>query len=100
MSLLWHNNTRRTCVENNTFIQNGGKHYHVITLGTFSRDKLMRLCFTEHIIKLTQVMMHYISTLKKDKTFPNYCKLLTIKFYKAHTQDFDNLNTTSNIGLL
>ena len=71
MSLLRHNKTRCTCVEKNTFIQNGGKLYHMINLGTLSRDKLMRLCFTEHIIKLTQVMIYYISALKKDETSPN-----------------------------
>ena len=78
-------------VQNNMFILNGRKlwkHCHMINFHNF----------TEHIIKLTQddTLYHHLKERQNFQTNVN----LTMKFYKTHTQGFDNLNMTSNIGLL
>ena len=62
-------------------------HRHLSTGGIFlllQHDKLSRLYFTMHFIKLTQDNTLYLCL--KEKQLPNQCKLLTIKFYKTHTQ--------------
>ena len=55
MSLLWHNKTRCTCEENNTFIQNGGK-----TLSRDDNNNISHVTNTEKIVKLAQMIHRYI----------------------------------------
>ena len=64
MSLPQHNKTGCTCVENNTFIQNGGK---ILSRDKYHNYNISHVTNTENIVKLAQMIHGYIiSALKKD----------------------------------